>query len=245
MAGTPLRRALDVDTMMLVLRESEFGHWWCVRLAVLIILGVVWSSSAGRSTNAPSHGRLSVPALALAAIYLATLAFAGHATAATQGASRVMHLAADAMHALAAGAWLGALPALVVLLRSGQPNAILARGTQVFSVLGVASVSVLLASGLVNAWFLVGSISGLFGTPYGQLLVVKLVVFATMLSIAAVNRWMLTPRLSNDDAMAVPLMRRNATLEIFGGILIVIIVGALGTMVPAAHQSPTPMHHMH
>ena len=114
-----------------------------------------------------------------------------------------------------------------------------------FSLLGIASVSVLVASGLVNAWFLVGSISGLFGTPYGQLLVVKLAAFAAMLSIAAVNRWTLTPRLSSDDLMAVPLMRRNATLEIFGGILIVIIVGALGTMVPAAHQSPTPMHHMH
>ena len=245
MAGTPLRQALDVDTMLLVLRESEFGHWWCVRLAVLVILGVVWSSSARRSTSDPWQSRAAVPALALAAIYLATLAFAGHATAATQGASRVMHLACDAMHALAAGAWLGALPALVVLLRSGQPNAILARGTNLFSLLGIASVSVLVASGLVNAWFLVGSISGLFGTPYGQLLVVKLAAFAAMLSIAAVNRWTLTPRLSSDDLMAVPLMRRNATLEIFGGILIVIIVGALGTMVPAAHQSPTPMHHMH
>jgi putative copper resistance protein D len=245
MAGTPLRQALDVDTMMLVLRESEFGHWWCVRLAVLVILGVVWSSSARRSISDPWQSRAAVLTLSLAAIYLATLAFAGHATAATQGASRVMHLACDAMHALAAGAWLGALPALVVLLRSGQPNAILVRGTNLFSVLGIASVSVLLASGLVNAWFLVGSISGLFGTPYGQLLVAKLVVFATMLSIAAVNRWMLTPRLSNDDVRAVPLMRRNATLEIFGGIVIVIIVGALGTMVPAAHQSPTPMHHMH
>jgi putative copper resistance protein D len=245
MAGTSLRQGFDVDTMMLVLRESEFGHWWCVRIVLLVILGVVWSSSARRSTNDPWQRRVTVLALALAAIYLATLAFAGHATAATQGASRVMHLACDAMHALAAGAWLGALPALVVLLRGGQPNSIVARGTKLFSALGIASVSVLLASGLVNAWFLVGSISGLFGTPYGQLLVVKLVVFATMLSIAAVNRWMLTPRLSNDDVMAVPLMRRNATLEIFGGILIVIIVGMLGTMVPAAHQSPTPMHHMH
>ena len=45
MAGTSLRQALDADTMMLVLRESEFGHWWCVRIVVLITLGVVWSSS--------------------------------------------------------------------------------------------------------------------------------------------------------------------------------------------------------
>jgi putative copper resistance protein D len=155
------------------------------------------------------------------------------------------------MHALAAGAWLGALPALVVLLRSGQPKAILVRGANLFSVLGIASVSIILATGIVNAWFLVGSLPGLWDTPYGQLLAVKIGVFAVMLSIAAVNRWILTPRLSSDDFMARTVLRRNATIEIFGGILIVVIVGALGTMVPAAHQFPhwptttPPFHHMH
>jgi putative copper resistance protein D len=251
MAGTSLRQALDVSTMMLVLRQTEFGQWWCVRIGVLVILAVAWSLSVRRSTNDPWQRTETLVAVALAAIYLSTLAFAGHATAATQGASRVMHLASDAMHALAAGAWLGALPALVVLLRSGQPNAILVRGTRLFSVLSITSVSVLLASGGVNAWFLVGSVPGLFGTPYGQLLVVKLALFATMLSIAAVNRWSLTPRLANDDVVAGRRLRRNATLEIFGGILIVLIVGALGTMVPAVHQSPVwptttpPLHRMH
>jgi putative copper export protein len=34
------------------------------------------------------------------------------------------------------------------------------------SMLGVASVSVLLVSGIVNAWFLVGSIPGLFGNEH-------------------------------------------------------------------------------
>ena len=245
MAGTSLRQALDVNTIMLVLRESEFGHWWCVRIGVLVLLAVAWSSSTRRSTNDPWQKRETLLALTLAATYLATLAFAGHATAATRGASRAMHLASDASHALAAGAWLGALPALVVFLRSKQPNAILARGTHAFSMLGITSVSILLATGILNAWFLVGSIPRLWDTPYGQLLVVKLAVFAVMLSIAAVNRWMLTPRLSNNDVRSVLLLRRNASLEIFGGILIVVIVGALGTMVPAAHQSPTPIHHMH
>ena len=149
------------------------------------------------------------------------------------------------MHALAAGAWLGALPALVILLGSGQSNAILARGTHLFSRLGITSVSVLLATGMVNAWFLVGSLPRLWDTPYGQLLALKLAVFAVMLSIAAVNRWIVTPRLSSNDFIASTVLRRNAALEIFGGILIVVIVGALGTMVPAAHQSPTPMHDMH
>lgn len=244
MAGTSVSQAGEVDTMMLVLRESEFGHWWCLRIAMLAIIAIVWSSSARRRSSDASRGTHTPLVIALAAIYVATLAFAGHATAATEGASRITHLACDAMHALAAGAWLGALPALVVLLRGDHSNAVLARATHVFSELGMVSVAILLATGIVNAWFLVGSPARLWDTSYGQLLALKLGVFAAMLSIAAVNRFLLTPRLSNDDVIAVRLMRRNAMLEILSGVLILLIVGALGTMVPAVHQSPASMHHM-
>ena len=243
MAGTALRQALDVSTATLVLRESEFGHWWCIRIGVLAILAIAWSA-VRRSADDGRQSKTRLLALGLAAIYLATLAFAGHATAATQGAPRVVHLFCDALHALAAGAWLGALPALVALLRSGQPNVMVTRGTHVFSILGITSVSALLVTGTVNACFLVGSVAALFDTPYGQLLVAKVAAFAAMLSIASVNRLRLAPRLSINDVAAASQLRRNATLEICGGVLIMAIVATLGTMVPAAHQLPASMHQM-
>src|SRR5436190_3861833 len=89
MTGTSLRQAVDANTAMLVLRESEFGHWWCVRIAVLAILAVAWSSAIRKSADDASQRRSTVLALAivLAAVYVASLAFAGHATAANQGAS--------------------------------------------------------------------------------------------------------------------------------------------------------------
>ena len=46
---------------------------------------------------------------------LASLAWAGHG-AATPGAAGDLHLAADVLHLLAAGLWLGTLPPLVLLL---------------------------------------------------------------------------------------------------------------------------------
>ena len=39
-----------------------------------------------------------------------------------------------------------------------------------FSTLGILSVGTLLATGIVNSWYLVGSIPALTGTPYGRLL---------------------------------------------------------------------------
>ena len=107
-----------------------------------------------------------------------------------------------------------------------------------FSRLGIASVGALFLSGLVNAWYLVGDVPALLGTPYGQLLVAKILLFAAMVALAAINRRRLTPQVEERDASALRLLTRNAVLEIVAGIAIVTIVGALGVAIPAAHQSP-------
>ena len=64
-----------------------------------------------------------------------------------------------------------------------------------FSTLGVISVGTLLVTGIVNTWYLAGSIEALTGTYYGQLLLAKIALFFAMVAIAAVNRQWLTPRL--------------------------------------------------
>jgi len=237
MAGTTLARAIDVGTLRLVLRETEFGHVWLLRTLVLVMLALSLPAIR-RATSDATRLRRTRVALLLAAVYLATLAWAGHAAATMQGALRASHLASDMSHALAAGAWLGALPALVYCLRSAQTNAAIWGVTRRFSILGIISVCVLLVTGIVNACFLVGSFAALFGTPYGRVLIVKLAVFAAMLALAAHNRWHLTPQLAHGDAAARQSLRRSALLEIIGGVAIVAIVGALGTMIPGAHQSP-------
>jgi putative copper resistance protein D len=107
-----------------------------------------------------------------------------------------------------------------------------------FSILGIASVGTLVVTGVVNTWVLVGSLPALFGTEYGQLLLVKLALFLLMLSIAAANRLWLTPRLlrkslsasSSQDALRQ--LRRNSLIEAGLGTAILFIVGALGTMSP-------------
>jgi copper resistance protein D len=46
-----------------------------------------------------------------------------------------------------------------------------------FSVMGYVAVAVLIASGLINSWYLVGSFAALLGTLYGRPLLVKLSLF--------------------------------------------------------------------
>jgi putative copper resistance protein D len=109
-----------------------------------------------------------------------------------------------------------------------------------FSTLGIISVAILLVTGIVNAWILVGSFHALASTEYGQLLVFKIVVFAIMLVFAAVNRFWLTPQLAVSSGNAAQLealrqLARNSAIEIALGFTIFAIVGMLGTLHPAIH----------
>jgi putative copper resistance protein D len=239
MSGTPLAQAINADTIGLVLGRTEFGRLWVLRFVLALTLGALLLSIV-RSANEKRRLRIAVGAVLVAAAYLASLAWAGHATAG-QASGGYVQIVSDVVHLLAAGAWLGALPGLVFLLGDAQPLDAAAQMVRRFSTLGAVSVSALVLSGLGNGWYLVGGVPALIGTDYGQLLLVKLALFAAMVALAAVNRLSLAAQLTVQDLSsraALRSLRRNATLEIAAGIIVVAIVGMLGIKVPAAHQSP-------
>jgi putative copper resistance protein D len=166
------------------------------------------------------------------------IAWQGHAGA-DLGWDAIIHLTADTAHLIAAGLWLGALLPLALVLRAPAVDNIHAEAARRFSTLGLACVAVLLISGTINAWYLVGSVPALIGTPYGQLLLAKLTLVASMLCLAAINRWRLVPRLASagDDGTARRIAR-HAVIEAVLGLLVISVVAAFGTMIPAAHQQP-------
>jgi len=231
MSGLPLTRAIDFPTLGAVLGDTLFGKVWIARFCLAcVLLLLLWPR-----TTVPGLRRLAVSTL-IAAAYLGALAWTGHAAAA-EGPWRGGQIVSDVVHLLSAGAWLGALPALVYVLGSTPSIGDAAAAVTRFSSVAIVAVTALILSGVGNSWFLVGSVPALFGTRYGTLLLAKLAVLAAMLSLAAVNRLILTPRLASGDRRASQALRRNALVEIGAGLLIVAIVGVLGITVPAAHQS--------
>lgn len=237
MSGLPFREAATVGVLATVLNETQFGLVSEVRAGLAIILAGCLAYH-----RFPWAGWLALTAaLGLAA----AIAWTGHA-ASTPGATGNLHLFADALHVLAAAAWIGGLVPLVLLLAAiGKipplPGAALARdAARRFSTLGMLSVAILVLSGVVNAWILVGSVRALVVTEYGQLLILKVVIFTFMLAFAAINRFWLTPRLavvsgSAGQLEALRRLKRNSLIEIALGLVIFIVVGMLGTQHPAIH----------
>jgi len=101
------------------------------------------------------------------------------------------------------------------------------------------SVGTLFVTGIVNSW-LVGSIDALIDTEYGRLLLLKVLLFFAMLSIAAFNRFRLTPRMmqKNDAAPRTALrqLRTNSVIEAVVGLIILFLVGMLGTLPPGSQE---------
>lgn len=210
-----------------VLTDTQFGAVWSARLALAVLLGLLLLSPALRLLQLAAAGAL-----------LALLAFVGHAGAAP-GAAGDVHLTSDIAHLIAAGAWLGGLPALALLLLARPAPDVAARAARRFSILGTVSVATLIVSGLINSWYLLGGPRDLIDTGFGRVLAIKLALFVAMLGIAAANRSHLTPLLA--AARAQRALARNSLAETALGLGVVLLVGALGTMTPTAHNHLPPV----
>jgi len=210
-----------------VLTDTRFGLVWCIRLALALLLALILPWRGARWLQ-----------VTIAAVFLALPALVGHAGA-TPGLAGDLHLGSDMLHMLAAGAWLGGLPAFAILLWRTRGSAGRGQGAAVirvvdrFSRLGVFSVGILLASGIFNSWNLLSGPRDLIASDYGRLVALKIALFGAMVAIAAVNKFHLTPQLPQRAALRA--LQRNSLTEICLGLCVLMFVALLGTLPPAVH----------
>jgi putative copper resistance protein D len=218
----------------MMLFETDVGLAWGVRIVALVIAGLaVMLRASGFS--------LWVAAFA-GAVALASLAWSGHG-AMDEGNRRYWHFAVDILHLLAAGAWLGALLAFALMakinaLQTEARLRLLARAVNRFEAIGAAIVVVITVTGVVNYLFIVGpKLDEVFLSTYGILLFIKVVLFAGMLVLAALNRFHLGPFLERSlrdgqYTVAANALRRSVVVELAAAVLIVGLVAWLGTLSP-------------
>jgi putative copper export protein/mono/diheme cytochrome c family protein len=240
LTGQSLQAAMAGGGIWKVLTETRFGNDWLVR-AVLAMLIAISIKRLEPLRGWPSRWE-GAAAVLLSAAFMASLAWAGHGGA-NVGPAGVFQVAVDALHLAAAGAWIGGLLPFVLVMacalrmRNEAWNRVAAEVTRRFSAFGIFVVGVLLLTGLSNTWFLVGSLPRLLGTTYGQLLLLKIALVTVMVAIAVINRLVLLPRLRDAVGATGVLSRlwRNGLIEIVLGLVILAVVGTLGTTPPAAH----------
>ena len=200
------------SSLWTVLTQTLFGHLLGARFVLLVMALVLRRRSAA-------------PWLAGAALLLQ----AGHSHAMAMG-GRPALLASSALHLLAAGIWLGALPGLLVVIAAHSDAAGAARR---FSAAGLACVAVLLSTAAFQYVVLVIDVPGLVGTAYGWMVALKMALFAGLIGLAARNRLVLSPRLHAQSARRA--LCRAIALEMALGLAVVGAAGVLTELPPAMH----------
>ncbi len=230
--GFALRGAVGADAIDLSLVGDDLV------VLGLVAVGMVLGLLAPRARDFATLG---------AALAVAAPSVVGH-TRAFEPVSLLV--ATDVLHVAAGATWLGGLAGLMVTLpslsgRARDASVVLAR----FSGVAASVLALLVVAGSLLGWRIIGSWSGLFGTTYGRLLLVKVGVVAVVAGIAAWNRYRLVPRARDSVGhaelqRAAGAVRRAVRVE---ALLVVGILGVTGFLTnqpprdePSAASSPAP-----
>jgi putative copper export protein len=202
--------------------DTRFGRLLLLRLALLLALVLLCAPWRMRS---PVRHAADAAATLLAAGALGLQAVIGHAGAMDNAGL----VAAETLHVLAAGAWLGALTPLLILLATAPTEA--APALRRFFPLGLGAVLVIAATSVVQGLAMVGSVPALVGTGYGRLTLLKTLLFLLLLAFAALNRLVL-------GAKSGASLRRSIMGEAGVAALVIFAGAALSHLTPGVHGQP-------
>ncbi|NLE78962.1 MAG: CopD family protein [Rhodococcus sp.] len=165
-------------TGMSVAQFAEFlTHATSGRIGVAAVVCAVAISAYAAFAFRSGRELPIMPVIALSALALVLRPVTGHMS------QQVLGSALDAVHALAAATWIGVLAALAATLRSrGAWAAWLPR----YSTLAWRCVWALTITGVIDAAVRLGSLTALYGTGYGRIVLAKSV---TLIALLVLGWW--------------------------------------------------------
>ena len=209
--AAPLR-ALWRSDIWIAGADGAYGITAAIAVLALVLGMLSLQSRLGRWSRT---GAL----LALLGIGLA-LAASGHASSASpQSLTR----SSVFFHSVLVAFWIGSLLPLVAIVRGGPKND---RSLQRFSRVIPYGLAVLAACGLYLIYVQLDRTDALWTTRYGLVMSGKLAAVATLLALAAANRYFLVPAYERASARAGPAARRRLAASI--GVEFAIAVGIFG-----------------
>ena len=254
-----LRSVWDVGSLIPLMRQSAFGRGY-LRFELLLALLAVAGGIALWVDRGASRLRSIAELVALAGAGLAAgavLLLPGTVGHAAQTTPRSLAVALDWLHLAAAAVWVGGLIGLLVLWRSVpavRRTAALVVCVPRFSNVAFASVTLLLASGVVASVLHLPTLASLWSTAYGQAILVKAGILAAALVLAAFNLLRTRPALLRPEPppSAAVLLRRLVAVEtllVAAAVAVAAVLSSLppppkaiaGVAAPSAHTGPGPV----
>ena len=209
----------------------------------LEMLGLLWSTPVGTAIALRLFGlgvlivglfmaRGGIVLSALGGV-VAVWSF-GHIGHISDRGSAVLDVALT-LHLITVAIWIGILTPLQRLVREAATYAEAAKVGHRFGLVASFTVPALIIAGSYMSYTLVGSISLLIQTGYGQALIIKVLLVAVLLSLAAANKLRFMPRLRAGDATAANHLAKSISIEW----LVVLLIFAITAVLTSNLTLPT------
>jgi copper resistance protein D len=211
----------------LLLTGTDWGRTYLIGAALAVAAPLTFALVRGFKPLTWVPASLTVLALG------AFPALTGHANAG-EGWLRASTLGADVLHVWSAGTWMGGLAGVLFLdlkLREGNEGGAAGRArllpalVPAFSPFAVASVAVLVVTGVFASWIHLPEVSALFTERYGRTLILKLLAVGGVLALGWLNWRRHTPRL--DSEAGSDKLFRAAALELAVAQLVLLATAVL------------------
>ena len=189
--------ALNAELLRRMVFQTTWGTGWMAGMIGALLVAVGWRLAKHKRAGA------TIAATAGAVAVSISPPLSGHAAASSQVAASV---ALDAAHVATAGIWIGGLLVVLfagipALIRSGEgAHAAIAGMVHSFHPVALFCVPVVVLSGLGSAWLRLGSPAALFGSRYGLVLVVKLLLVLCLAALGMHNSVRARRRLGTAEA---------------------------------------------
>jgi putative copper resistance protein D len=245
MSGSPISGILPL--LPTVLLRTHLGHTWIVRGVAIAVLAVALIAGGSRPSRPSSYAMLGC-ALVVSAMDSAS----GHASdAGDLGVTEIL----DWLHLVAALVWGGGLlvlswTILPRLVKHGVPDARSMAGIATrFSRIAGWAVGFIAITAPYQTWAYGGGFDELAKSPYGRILVTKVVLFVLLLVLGAFHRYVSVPRLhewarSATEPHAAAQFTRTVKLEALLVVAVLLCAAFLRHEVPARHPLQHDHHHM-
>ena len=225
------------------LGDTRYGTWWLVRVGVLLVFAAVLLGTAWWWP----WQRRPATALALIASAALPLPFSMISHAGAEPAGQATAVAFDYVHLLGASLWAGGLLFLVVALgptvrdlTAAGRRVVLGRAIPRFSLLALIAWGVMGLTGLYSAWLQVGNIPALTRTPYGQTLILKLLLIVPLLLLGVFNFAVVTRKLRGavTEEQVEGWGTHFVTALIAEAVIVILLLGVVGMLIgtPPARQ---------
>jgi putative copper resistance protein D len=150
---------------------------------------------------------------------------------------RFVLTALTAAHQLGAALWIGAMPFLLISLRRAEDPEEAKRLLRRFSPLALVGAGTLLLGGLGMGWIYLGvsadrSLSSVYGTAYGVMMISKVYLFVVVMAMGAGN-FFLVRRIETAPVSLLTRLRRFGEAEIGLGFMAVLAAASMTSQPPA------------